>query len=537
MKNCLKKIFLTILFIYSMSNFLYAQVETITGKVTQGDGEPLIGITIQVKGGGQNTSSGTITDIDGNYSVKAASNSQLTFSYVGFKSQTITVGNRKVINVIMEEDNKLLDEVVVIGYGTMKKSNVTGAISSVKASALENTASAGIESALQGKVPGVFISKTSGKPGATADVKIRGVGSFNGSGPLWIIDGVPQSPGADFNMNDAESVEILRDGSAAAIYGASAANGVVLVTTKRGKDGDAKVNFNAYVGFNNPTNLPDMLNTRQLKELRIEDFNGKGKMTEEEMLTFPLWYSQNGGKNIIAYGLDYDLTNADYNWKDIIFSTGMTQNYDLSFSRGTDKYNYYASFNYFDEKGTYMDTRFRRYSFRLNSEVKLNKWLSFGENMQIVHINNKVNSNNTFLDSYMRTMPFMMPYDESNQPGGFGYFPKTNADGTPIIDPVSGKVTNITEMLAAYNGHNPLADETTTDKRNTDYKINGNIYLKIQPIKDLTITANMFGGFAAGGSRMEKSPFQYEAEESLNSSMSQALTLGIFFGRKLSSKL
>ena len=210
MKNCLKKIFLTILFIYSMSNFLYAQVETITGKVTQGDGEPLIGITIQVKGGGQNTSSGTITDIDGNYSVKAASNSQLTFSYVGFKSQTITVGNRKVINVIMEEDNKLLDEVVVIGYGTMKKSNVTGAISSVKASALENTASAGIESALQGKVPGVFISKTSGKPGATADVKIRGVGSFNGSGPLWIIDGVPQSPGADFNMNDAESVEILR---------------------------------------------------------------------------------------------------------------------------------------------------------------------------------------------------------------------------------------------------------------------------------------------------------------------------------------
>lgn len=516
-----------------MSNFLYAQVKTITGKVTQGDGEPLIGITIQVKGGGPNVSSGTITDIDGNYSIKAASDSRLTFSYVGFKSQTITVGNRKVINVIMEEDNKLLDEVVVIGYGTMKKSNITGAISSVKASALENTASAGIESALQGKVPGVFISKTSGKPGATADVKIRGVGSFNGSGPLWIIDGVPQSPGADFNMNDAESVEILRDGSAAAIYGASAANGVVLVTTKRGKDGDAKVNFNAYVGFNNPTNLPDMLNTRQLKELRIEDFNGKGRMTEEEMLAFPLWYSQNGGKNIIAYGLDYDLTNADYNWKDIIFSTGMTQNYDLSFSRGTDKYNYYASFNYFDEKGTYMDTRFRRYSFRLNSEVKLNKWLSFGENMQIVHINNKVNSNNTFLDSYMRTMPFMMPYDESNQPGGFGYFPKTNADGTPIIDPVSGKETNITEMLAAYNGHNPLADETTTDKRNTDYKINGNIYLKIQPIKDLTVTANMFGGFAAGGSRMEKSPFQYEAEESLNSSMSQALTRGYSLGGNL----
>lgn len=530
MENCFKKI---LLFIFLLTpGFLCAQIKTITGNVTTGNGEPMIGVSIAVKDASLNSPVGTMTDLDGNYSIQASSKAELTLTYLGYKPQAIAVGNRTIINITMEEDSQMLDEFVVIGYGTVKKSDVTGAISSVKATAIENNASAGIESALQGKVPGMLVTKSSGKPGATADIRLRGVGSFNSSGPLWIIDGVPQNPGAEFNMNDAESVEVLRDGSAA-IYGAAAANGVILVTTKQGKKGDAKISLNSYVGFNNPTNLPDMLSTRQLKELRLEDFNGKGKMTEAEMLAFPMWYSQNKSKNIIAYGLDYDLTNADYDWKDIIFSQGLTQNYDLSFSKGTDDYSYYASFNYYDEKGTYMDTRFKRYSFRLNTEVKLNKWIKFGENLQVIHINNKQNSNANFLVSYIRTAPFMMPYDETNQPGGFGYFPKTNVDGSPITNPITGEVTSIENMLAAYDGRNLLAYEETADNRAKDYKINGNIYMKIEPIKELTVTATMFGGFAASDSRQENGQYRYAAEEKLYSSMFKAVSSGYSLGGNL----
>ena len=328
----------------------------VTGVVTSAQNEPLIGVTVMV----ENTTNGTVTDFDGNFSIAASPSDKLVFSYIGYVSQTIEVGDQTHILVQMAEENEMLDELVVIGYGSVKRSDLTGAVSSVKAESFQNTASAGIESALQGKVPGVFISRKSGEPGSTSDVKIRGVGSFKSSGPLWVIDGVAQKPDVQFNMNDAESVEILRDGSAAAIYGASAANGVILVTTKRGKSGAAKVSLNAYVGVNSPTNLPNMLSTRQLKELRLEDYRGMGRMTEAEMLAYPMQYFNETGFDIRGYALDFPYTNADYNWRDILFKTGITQNYDLSFSKGTDTYNYYASLNYYDEKGTYFDTGFKR---------------------------------------------------------------------------------------------------------------------------------------------------------------------------------
>ena len=176
----------------------------VTGVVTSAQNEPLIGVTVMV----ENTTNGTVTDFDGNFSIAASPSDKLVFSYIGYVSQTIEVGDQTHIRVQMAEENEMLDELVVIGYGSVKKSDLTGAISSVKSDQLENTASAGIESALQGKVPGVLITKNSGQPGGETDIKIRGVGSFNSSGPLWVIDGVPQTPGTKFNMNDAESVEI-----------------------------------------------------------------------------------------------------------------------------------------------------------------------------------------------------------------------------------------------------------------------------------------------------------------------------------------
>lgn len=520
MKNHLKKLHLLIFFLISGISFLFAQNKTIQGKVIADDQEPLIGVTVSEK---NNTINATMTDMDGGFSIQVSENSVLVFSYMGYKTKEVAVGKQTFLNVTMNEDTQMLDEVVAIGYGTVKKSDLTGAVSSIKGQAITNTPSASVDGALQGRIPGVFANKKSGKPGETSDIKIRGIGSFRGSGPLWVIDGVQQSNiSAEFNMNDVESIEVLRDGSAAAIYGASAANGVVLVTTKKGKKGDAKVNFNAYVGFNNPANLPDMLSSRQLKELRIEDFNGSGRMTEAEILAFPSQYTT---KDIRGYALDFEPTNADYNWKDILFSQGVTQNYDLSFSKGTDDYNYYASFNYYDEQGTYMETCFKRYSFRLNSEVKLNSWLSFGENIQMTYTDDKLTADDNYLNNYMRTLPFMMPYDDTNQPGGYGYFPKTYADGTPIIDPATGQQADIKSMLAAYDGSNILADEYTTDRRNNNFNINGNVYLKIQPMQDLSITAAMYGGVGMASSRSEKGEYWYHSGKSrLYPSMNQDLT-------------
>ncbi|NDW08548.1 TonB-dependent receptor [Dysgonomonas sp. 520] len=519
MEKHLKKLFLfTFIFIYGV-NCLKAQTATVTGTVTSVQNEPLIGVTIMVKTGNAPSSTGTTTDFDGKFSINVPQKASLVFSYIGYKTKTIEVGNKTELNITLDDDVNILDEVVAIGYGTIKKSDLTGAVSSVKASELANTASAGIEAALQGKVAGVSVSRKSGKPGETADVKIRGVGSFTASGPLWIIDGVQQNPGAEFNMNDAESIEILKDASAAAIYGAAAANGVVLVTTKRGKKGEAKMSFNAYVGFNNPINLPKMLSTRQFKELRIEDFNGQGRMTEQEMLNYQFSDSQ------AAYALDFDLTNADYNWRDRIFSQGITQNYDLSFSKGGDDYNYYASFNHYNEKGTYIDTEFKRYSLRLNSDVKVNKWLSFGESMQITYTKDNPNSNADYLNNYMRTVPFMMPYDATNQPGGFGYFPKTNQDGSPIINPVTGKEGDIKSMLG-YDGSNLLADEESYRTKNDKYNITGNVFVKIQPIKQLSVVATLGAGFGSGSTHIEKAAYKYHEQKKQSAYVTQNVDRG-----------
>lgn len=547
MKVPLKAVLLTMTMLLCGVPFVRAQSNNIvTGVVTSAQNEPLIGVTVMV----ENTTNGTVTDFDGNFSIAASPSDKLVFSYIGYVSQTIEVGDQTHIRVQMAEENEMLDELVVIGYGSVKKSDLTGAISSVKSDQLENTASAGIESALQGKVPGVLITKNSGQPGGETDIKIRGVGSFNSSGPLWVIDGVPQTPGTKFNMNDAESVEILRDGSAAAIYGASAANGVILVTTKRGKEGKTRVNFNAYVGFNSPANMPDMLTTQQLKSLRLEDYrgnvttygvdektgidmskyNGYGPLSGDQMLmaNFPTDYSRVNGVDIRAYAPDFEYTNADYHWGDILFSTGITQNYDLSFTQGTDKYNYYASFNYYNEEGTFVDTGFKRYSFRLNSDVKLTKWLTFGESLQLVYTDqNPMYNASTFLNAYMRVMPFCIPYDEKNQPGGYGFF-QTDENGQPLqfedlTDP--SKTTTIKNMLDRYDGGNPLAEEYTNHIQNTNFDVTGNVYLNIQPIKQLSIRAVFAGGMGMSSNRIERETYKYyEAKEYLTPYVKQTLS-------------
>lgn len=507
MKNIFLK-FIAIIVFATTPLISAAQTNFVEGTVTDADGEPLIGALVipsEPKG------AGATTDIDGHYRVAVVPDGRITVNYVGCKPQTIDVNSRTTINVTLESNTADLDEVVVIGYGTVKKSDLTGAVSSLKGEALSNTPTAGIENALQGKVAGVLVTSSSGQPGSTADIKIRGIGSFNSSGPLWVIDGVQQSPGVNFNMNDAASIEVLKDASAAAIYGAAAANGVIIVTTKKGVEGQTKVNFNAYFGWQRPTNMIKPLNSGQLKRLRIEDFNGKGGMTEEQMRAYPLEDNQ------IGYGLDYELTNADYDWDKILFGTGFTQNYDISLSKANDKFNFYTSANYFKEKGTYIDTSFERFAMRINTEVKLFPWMTIGEKAQFTTTTKNPYADSRYLNNFLRTMPFTMPYDETNQPGGYGYFPKHDAQGNEV---------DVKSVLAGYDGGNPLADELSHKERNKSYNLDGSVFLKIEPIKEFNVLATLSGGFGSGYTNIENYKYKYHTlKKQEYSSMSERLSL------------
>lgn len=235
------------------------QDKNITGVVTSAtDNSPLIGVSVQIKG----TSTGNITDLDGKYSVTARVGQTLVFSYIGFKTQEIKVSNNSVINVVLEEDNEILDEVVVIGYGVQKKKLLTGATSQVKGENVAKLNTTNPLQAMQGQLPGVSIASTSGQPGSDMKVNIRGLGTIGNSGPLYLIDGVSGDI-TTLNPADIESIDVLKDAASAAIYGAQAANGVVLITTKNGKEGKAEVSFDAYYGIQNVARKIDMLNAQE----------------------------------------------------------------------------------------------------------------------------------------------------------------------------------------------------------------------------------------------------------------------------------
>jgi len=228
-------------------SFCVMAQKTVSGVVTLEDtGEPEPGVNVIVTG----TSTGTITDIDGNYSLTVPEGKTISFSYIGYVGQTLKVNSGK-IDVVMSPDNKILDEVVAVGYGTMKKSDLTGAISSVKSDALQKSASSGVDQALQGRAAGVTVNANSGQPGAAAEVRIRGIGTINNSSPIYVVDGIIVQDISYLSPSDIESTEILKDASSSAIYGSRAANGVILITTKKGREGKANISLNASAGFQN----------------------------------------------------------------------------------------------------------------------------------------------------------------------------------------------------------------------------------------------------------------------------------------------
>lgn len=418
----------------SSANSLEAQQSgrKIEGVVRDSEGEPLIGVNVVVKG----TTNGTATDIDGRYTLSIKEDGAvLIFSYVGYKTQTISV-TKNTIDVVLEEDIRLMDEVVVVGYGVMKKSDVTGAISSVKADAIARQPVTNVASALQGQVPGVVVTSNSGAPGGSVNVRIRGVGTVNNSDPLYVVDGMPVSDINYLSTSDIQSIEVLKDASATAIYGSRGANGVVLITTKKGNVGKTTVTLDAYYGVSKILNNLDLLSG-------------------------PEWYDLQTNINKVkeaAGSGGFDLTKVNRNtstdWIDQITRTASVQSYSVGISGGlADEYTYNTGVSYIKQEGTIKKTDYERLSVRQNIEKTIvKKILSIGTNVNISQSkeNRILEGSNTvgIMNSAIKLEP-VIPV--KNADGSYGY--------SPYVD---------------YN--NPVADIDYTNSKRKVFSLVGNMY-------------------------------------------------------------
>lgn len=462
-------ILLALLLILPATNSLRAnpnQDRSLSGMVTSAsDGEPLIGVSVIVKG----TTNGTVTDFDGKYSLKVNQGQTLIFSYIGYVSQEIKYAGQSTINIVLKEDTELLDEVVVIGYGVQKKKLVTGATVQVKGDNLQKMNTTNALQALQGQTPGVSIASTSGQPGAEMKVTVRGLGTVGKSGPLYIIDGVEGDITA-VSPSDIESIDVLKDAASAAIYGAQSANGVVLVTTKSGKEGKAQVTFDAYYGIQNVARKADMLNAREYMSIMNEQALNSGSSAYDFSKTArPGIYNADG-------------TVIDTDWIDQMFKdNAKTQSYSLGINGGSATSNYSISLGYLSQEGIVGGkdvSNYERYNFRINTEHKLYKdVLKVGQHASFVYVKNTGigvgNQYNNTLRGAFSTSPLSPVYSDNNKYDS-PYNDTTNSDWFNVdSNPYGVMMTN----------NNNLSD---------NQKWIADVYAEFQPIKNLKIKS-VFG--------------------------------------------
>ncbi|GAA4933777.1 TonB-dependent receptor [Algibacter agarivorans] len=335
-------------------SLIQAQTKQVSGNVSS-DGQPLPGVNILVKG----TNNGVVTDFDGNYQINASTNDVLVFSYVGFITKQVTVQNNSTINMTLEEDMSELDEVIVVGYGTQKKKEVTGAVTQVKAEDIVSSPVSDLGAAIQGKVAGVNIQAASGRPGEASNVQIRGIVSINGGGPLYVVDNIPQEGNPNIAPEQIESIDILKDGASASIYGVRASGGVILITTKKGKAGKMKVDFNTYTGIQNITSGTPLMNTtEQLYNLEV---------TTEQLGTEPLTFFFNPN----ALDFDSDFVG------DVQEDNALVQNVDLNISGGAENLTFNFNTNYFKQDGVLLNSGFDRLTNRITGQFIKGKFKAF----------------------------------------------------------------------------------------------------------------------------------------------------------------
>jgi TonB-linked SusC/RagA family outer membrane protein len=488
MKKNRFKGFLTLLFLVvymSFSNGIYAQQKSIEGKVTDTSGDPLPGVSVIVQG----TTNGTVTNVDGEFKLDVPSEGLLVFSYIGMLTHRMEIGNQTTFNVTLKDDVVGLEEVVVVGYGTRMKEELTGAVSTVSAEQMEISTAPSVVSRLQGQVSGVTVTSAN-RPGGDATIRIRGLGTINDPNPLYIIDGVPAGPGNNISPSDVESISVLKDASSTAIYGARGANGVIIITTKRGKEGQpARINFSLKTGVTSATNQYDLLNTQEYGEALWLQSANSGIVYGDPKFGHPQY--GNGPKPVIpnyilpagASSVDeslYNYPNVTFykankegtNWYDEIYQKGIIQEYDISLAGGGKGSTYAFSGNYYNEEGFIKESDFKRYTFRVNADSKVNSWFKAGESLQVVYIDElgrfSDNAEDSPISDAYRAQPIMPVYDI------MGNFAGSKAPGMG-------------------NAENPVARIERSKYNNGKWvRILGNTYGEITFMKGLTLKS-LFG--------------------------------------------
>jgi TonB-linked SusC/RagA family outer membrane protein len=424
----------------------------VKGKVTDIKGGPLPGVSVKLQG----TSVGTVTNVNGEFSIAAPGDGVLVFSYIGYQNTSVPIGGKSVVSATLSETNQNLNEVVVVGYGTTKKIDVTGSISSVKGADIQNLPVSSVTQALDGRASGVNIVSNGGAPGAAPSIRIRGTGTINDANPLVVIDGVPSSnPDAlsDVNPNDIASVEILKDASSSAIYGTRAANGVVLVTTKKGTYSQKlSTSVNAYTGFSNTSRYLDLLTAPDLYTLKRERYTNDGA-TIEEPWNNPYYATQRT------------------DWQKAILGTGKVNSGDVNIQGGSETSTFFISTSMYNEKGIIDKSDFKRVSSRVNSEHKLKSWLRVGENVQGTFTEsnsfNTTSSQTGLIFSALRFNPAI---------------PTINDDGT------YGTSQAFANQLGDIN--NPYSTIQQTDAYTRKYRVIANVFAEVDLMKDLKFRAN-----------------------------------------------
>ncbi len=432
-----KKLTLAI-FLLMVFQGLNAQTR-VSGKVTDSaDGSSLIGVSVKEKG----TTTGTGTDGDGSFNITVTTaDAVLVFNYTGYTAKEVPLSGRTQLNVVMAEDANLLEQVVVVGYGVQKKSDLTGAIGTVKAKDLARIATPSVEQALQGKIAGVYVSPLSGEPGVGAVIRIRGTGTLNNANPLYVIDGMITYDASFVSPQDVASVEVLKDASAAAIYGSRGSNGVIIITTKSGKERkDALITLSSYYGIQQITKKIDLMNAAEFAQVYNEFTNTK---------YFP---------DPAALGEGTD-------WQGEIFRDAPIANVQLSANGGSDRFSYNASFNYFNQSGVLKNSEFERITARFNTEAKLNNWFTIGNNISFANVKKQVAPTGAIGSAY-RISPVLSPLDSLGN-----YTDPTSPYGLALAHPVA-------DLDYKSNNH---------DNNNRFF---GSIYGNIKLLKYLTFRSN-----------------------------------------------
>lgn len=458
------------LLLYSPALLAQSGDRTLSGVVRDEKGQGIPGVNVVVKG----SQRGSSTDVDGRYRITVAgeAGTTLQFSYIGYVSQEVAVGTQSTIDVQLKEEAQSLTEVIVVGYGAQKKADLTGAVSTVSAKEISRLPLVGVDQALQGKSPGVRVTQNTGAPGEGVSVRIRGTGSINDNNPLYIVDGIPTKDAFSIlTPSDIESITILKDASSSAIYGARAANGVVLITTKKGATGSARISFNAYTGLQQHGRLIPMANTDEYVRIYNEAANN-----DNAEFTNPSLF-----RKLITPEIQATLPNTD--WQKEIFRVAPINNYQLSFSGGTASSRYLISGAYFDQRGIVLNSGYRRYSLKANIDADIAGFIKVGTNLNLTYGERDIIPSSG--DGYGGNGGSVVRYALFRTPA------------IPVYDPTTGDFSDLPARPDLFgDGYNPVGLALKQDNKERQYRAFGNLYGQFQLTKSLIFRTD--GGLDLG---------------------------------------